>query len=330
MGLDPVSIAITAVLLWHLLTGAPGVLADLASDIAAALRERSLRAAFREQVARMRKAGAAPSRSYLRNVWRASAVAANRRRQDRRAARPAGERDRGWRGRADRAMAAMVDRWRRANPPPRPPRGPVRASATVDRPAGGAAPPVVALPAGPASTEGAWAPPPQPSGGATTWVLPTARRGDEAPPAPAVEGPVRATAEVGRPADASTTSGTAVAVLDAPPHRQIEGAPTVSAAGAVEVTGVVSGSMEAASIAAAVEQANAAYLAAMAAVRARIASLAEQTDANVEMKGSGEVQTWLAAAAEAAAVAEAAASKCGSEVGPLMYGVKNAFDRRNS
>ncbi len=97
-----------------------------------------------------------------------------------------------------------------------------------------------------------------------------------------------------------------------------------------EVTGVISGSFESAAIAAAVADANAAYLAAMAAVRRRITALQEATHGNVEMQTSGEVQTALAQAAEAAATAEAAASKCGAEVGPLMYIAKSAFDRRNS
>lgn len=333
MGLDPVSIAITAVLLWHLFTNAPRVLGELASDLAAALRERSVRAAFREQLARIRKAGMAPSRSYLRNMWRANAAVTNRRRQDARAARAEASRDSGLRGRLDRAAAAMVDRWRRANPAPRPQR-PVWASATVTRPdpSGSTAPAVgapalPALPAAPPRPGDAEPTPVQTDGGPSVWVVPTARSAPAGPPraigSDADDGPVRATATVGSP----TTPGAAVAVLDAPP-RQIEGAAPVS--GAVEVTGVVSGAFEAAQIAAAVETANAAYLAAMSAVRVRIAMLQEATLANVEMQGAGEVMTALGSASDAAAAAQSAARNCGAEVGPLMYQVKAAFDRRNS
>lgn len=332
MGLDPVSIVLTAVLLWHLFTNGPRVLGELASDLAAALRERSLRAAFREQIRRIRKAGMAPGRGYLRNLWRANATAANRRRQDARAGRAEAGRDRGLRGRLDRAAAAMVDRWRRANPAPRP-RPPVRASATVTRP-GPAAPPPPAveapapavLPAAPPATETNEPAPAYTGGEATVWVLPTTRSApDSGRRADADEGPVRATATVGSP---TTSPGAAVAVLDAPPRRQIEGAPAMSTG--TEVTGVVSGAFEAARIAAAVETANEAYLAAMTAIRQQIAALQEATHANVEMQESGEVQTALSQASDAAAAAQAAARNCGAEVGPLMYQVKTAFDRRNS
>ena len=97
-----------------------------------------------------------------------------------------------------------------------------------------------------------------------------------------------------------------------------------------EVTGVVSGAYAAAQIAAAIETANAAYLAELTRIRAQISALGEATLGNVQMQDAGEVMTALAAAAEAASAAQAAARNCGAEVGPLMYQVKTAFDRRNS
>lgn len=99
---------------------------------------------------------------------------------------------------------------------------------------------------------------------------------------------------------------------------------------AIEVTGVVSGAMEANAIAAAVEMANQAYNVALSAIRQRISNLIDATLNNVQMQGGGDVMTPLATASEAAATAQAAARNCGAEIGPLMATVAAEFNRRNS
>jgi len=104
----------------------------------------------------------------------------------------------------------------------------------------------------------------------------------------------------------------------------------VSALARTAVTGVVSGAAEARGIQRAVDEANAAYIAAMARIRARIVSLGEQTLSEVQMAGKSDVVQRTAQAAEAAAAAQAHARSVGNEVGPLLGAVARAFDRRNS
>lgn len=110
----------------------------------------------------------------------------------------------------------------------------------------------------------------------------------------------------------------------------IEGEVVTEIARGGAVTGVVSGAAEARAIQRAVDEANAAYIAAMARIRARIISLGEQTLAEVQMAARSDVVQHTVQAAEAAAAAQAHAKAVGSEVGPLLGAVARAFNRRNS
>jgi hypothetical protein len=99
---------------------------------------------------------------------------------------------------------------------------------------------------------------------------------------------------------------------------------------AVEVTGVVSGAAACRRVSAMIAAANEAYQITLAAARGEISSIIEQTLANVQFDGRGEVIGWLNTAAEAAAQASAAAATCGVEVHPALNRAAKAFDRRNS
>ncbi|MES2343817.1 MAG: hypothetical protein V4597_19280, partial [Pseudomonadota bacterium] len=84
--MDPVSTILAIMLVIGLLKRAPHVIADLVD----AAREGAWSRAYRDQLARLRKAGLAPSkaggaaRRYLANAYREAAAAMSRRRQDRR------------------------------------------------------------------------------------------------------------------------------------------------------------------------------------------------------------------------------------------------------
>lgn len=331
MGIDPISLALTVMILWALAKRAPGYLGELVDAIRDGLDSQ----AYRDQLRRLRQAGISPSRAgalwrrMAGNAWReATNDLANRRRA---ATAALGQQASRWRRRLDDAAGQAADnirarrRDRQAGSSGQA-GGPVRATATVQRPV--------------APNPG----PPTPGPVRATAVIPASARN-----------PTTVTATVGRaaappavalPAAPSAAAlpgggGTATAVLDgeviddparpalppAPAPRAIEGAGNSMA---IEVTGVVSGAMEANAIAAAVEMANQAYNVALSAIRQRISNLIDATLNNVQMQGGGDVMTPLATASEAAATAQAAARNCGAEIGPLMATVAAEFNRRNS
>jgi hypothetical protein len=96
------------------------------------------------------------------------------------------------------------------------------------------------------------------------------------------------------------------------------------------VTGVISGSAEAMAIHRQLDAATQAYVAQLAAVRARINRLGEQTLSIVQFAGASSVVVRMSQAAEAAAASQANANQCAAEVGPLLLATKREFDRRNS
>lgn len=320
MGIDPISGLLALLLVGALLKRAPGLIQDAVD----AWRDGAWSRAYREQVARMRKAGQAPSRSggavrrFLANAWREASAAQSARWAAASAASSGGGR-RGLAGALDRAAQRRAARTAARDAQAARAQRPVRASATVG-PRGGDT----------ASAGGA-------GGGAassmpTIPVMPMPMPGQASPArsAPPTGGPTRVNATVGTPQG----GGTATAVLTPAPAlpaatapRQIEGGTPMSA-GAVEVSGVTAGAGEAGRIAAEAEAATEEFRARLARLRARINALAEGTVGLIEMRGDGEVMTTMAAAAESLAAAERAAGTCAADVGPWMRLVQRAFVKR--
>jgi len=334
--MDPLSLLVTAWVLTVFFNRLPDVLREL--EFA---KRGEVSPAYEARLKRLADAGVdpatgGPARQVFANAWRDLWLDVEedraRRREERRAARAAGERTEGWldraRDRFDAAVTERADRWRQrtGDRPVEPepvspapggdpagkapfadetlgPAGPETPPTTVAEPGNPAPDPSVGEPGTPASFDG-----PDTTAGPT--------------PAPAANPePVRVESRLGDPIPATDRPAQ-------PAQPALEGNTTMTAL--THVTGVVSGAAEARAIQRQVEAATAAFEAAMRAVRNRIVHLGNQTLGEVQQATYSRVVAALQQAAEAAAAAEADAKRCAAETGPALGLVARNFDRLNS
>lgn len=294
-----------------------------------------------------------PARDFLTNSWRNWWTDRDRDRQAGRAQREANADRSAWQKLQDRLDDRIHDRvqsWTKDTTGERPPvtdTDPAAGSADTDAnkdgdvgPELGPAPELVDVVHDDDKTYEYPADSSDPGGEPTT-------TGEDAAPEPARE-PIRVDVTVGepltepkawapptpignrpaRPSPQPLPGGAATAVLEHEPEGEPMSNSVATTGGAV--TGVISGSAEAAGIHRQLEAATQAYVAQIAAVRNRINRLGEQTLGVVQFAGASAVVVRMSQAAEAAAAAEANARQCATEVGPLLLATKREFDRRNS
>ncbi|GAA2347073.1 hypothetical protein [Dactylosporangium salmoneum] len=267
-------------------------------------------------------AAGGPMRQYVGNAWRDLWLDLEHDRRQRRAARrvaeAAGKQTAGLfdriRDHIDAAVTERANRWReRPESPPATPGPTMPDAAGRATAAAGAAdpdndPPLIHEP--------------DPTHQPQTDTADTAQPGSGNPdPAATTAGPepIRVPSTVGEPIRDTTPTPTAAPASEGEPMTAV-----------VHVTGVVSGAAEARAIQRDIDNATAAYVAAIAAARRRIQHLGEATVGEVQQAVHSRVVAALASTAEAAAAAEAAAKGCASEVGPQLLGVARQFDRLNS